>query len=155
MIKSGKNDIIVRKAEDAETGRLRELFEKVFAETFSSDTPIFEEATEGEQLYAAFLGERLAGLASIWEQDAFVHFLFVDKGARHKGVASALIQLLSSAYDQPLTLKCLLENESAMAFYRATGWKEIEKGDSDDGPYALLEYPHQPEKPITTGFNGI
>ena len=43
-------------------------------------------------------------------------------------------------YGVPLTLKCLIRNVDGMAFYRATGWKQIGNGNSDDGAYVLLRY---------------
>lgn len=109
-------------------------------DTFHTHAPVFQEATDGEQIYAALLEGSLAGFASVWEPDRFIHFLFVSPAFRHKKIGSALVKKLAEIYGLPLTLKCLLKNEDAMAFYRATGWEKIGDGISEDGAYALLRY---------------
>ncbi len=132
--------IIVREMRKHEKAQVKELFEQVFSHTFSNAVPNFEEVTKGEKLYVALLEDTVAGMASVWEPDSFIHFLFVSPAARHKNVGSTLISRLAALYDAPLTLKCLTKNTPAMAFYQATGWKELEKGVSEEGEYSLLRY---------------
>ena len=119
---------------------VKELFETVFVNTFFDPAPVFEEATDGEKIYVALLDGDLVGFASIWEPDYFVHYLFVSPTVRRKKVGSALVNSLAEIYGGPLTLKCLINNENGMAFYRATGWEKIGDGISEDGAYALLSY---------------
>lgn len=133
-------EILVRKVKPAEIEQVQRLFEEVYADTFSGSIPVFEEAVEGEQLYVALIGECIAGMASVWEPDSFIHFLFVDQRSRHKKVASTLVRKLARWYEQPLTLKCLSENTEAMAFYRATGWSESGTGLCEEGTYVLFRY---------------
>lgn len=123
-----------------ETEQVKELFETVFEETFFKHAPVFEEATDGEQIYVALLDDRIVGFASFWEPDRFVHFLLVLPAARHKKIGSLLVNNLAEIYGEPLTLKCLIRNEEGMAFYRATGWQKTGDGIGEDGAYALLRY---------------
>lgn len=132
--------IEIRRMRTDDRARVRTLFEAVYRDTFACGAPVFEDATEGEKIYAAFLGGKLAGLASVWEPDRFIHYLFVDLSARHKGVGAALVSRLAEIYGPPLTLKCLVKNEGAMAFYRATGWQEVETVPDEEGAYTLFRY---------------
>lgn len=133
-------NITIRKVEQNEIAVVRELFEKVFKETFSSQVPAFEETTRGEQIYVAVMDHKIAGMASVWEPDNFIHYLFVDSSYRNRGVGKVMVTKLAELSGSLLTLKCLIENEKGMAFYYVTGWKEIEKGMCEDGEYALLSY---------------
>ena len=133
------NRISVREIAPDEIIRVRELFESVFRETFSDHVPIFEEVTLGEHLYVATLDGSVVGIASVWEPDCYIHFLFVDSQIRNHRIGSTLISRLYEIYGS-LTLKCLVANKVGMAFYRATGWQELETGSSEDGEYVLLRY---------------
>ena len=124
-----------------EVSRVRELFESVYQETVSPSVPDFEEATAGEAVYVALLNDRVVGMATVWESDCFIHFLFVDPAARHKKVGSTLINALAQEYSRPLTLKCLVKNTGGLAFYSAIGFEEQGTGTSEDGAYLLLCYP--------------
>ena len=132
------NHVAVRKSEPDEITQVKKLFETVFENTFFEPAPIFEEATDGEQIYVALLDDNVVGFASIWEPDHFIHYLFVSPTVRRRKIASALVNRLAEIYDGPLTLKCLIGNEDGMAFYLATGWQKISEGTSKDGAYALL-----------------
>lgn len=133
-------NIVVRKMEQDENAVVQNLFETVHRAIFSDTVPIFVKATEGEQLYVALLNGWVVGMVSVWEPDSFIHYLFVDQTARHKKVGSVLVSKLAEIYDHPLRLKCLVKNVDGMAFYRATGWQEVETGFSEDGAYVLLSY---------------
>lgn len=132
--------ILVRECDPDETGAVRALFDAVYRESISAHVLSFEKATAGEKLYVALVDGRIVGMASLWEPDAFIHFLFVDPAARHKKVGSTIINALAKKCSRSLTLKCLTRNETGLAFYRATGWQELETGLSEDGPYVLLRY---------------
>ena len=134
------NHVTARKCEPDEIPQVKALFETAFVNTFFDHAPVFEEVTDGEKIYAALLNDSIVGFASIWEPDYFVHFLFVSPSFRRKKVGSALADRLAEIYDGPLTVKCLIKNETGMAFYRSTGWKQTGDGISEDGAYALLRY---------------
>lgn len=132
--------IQIRKMEPSELPQVQALFEKVYREIFSIHIPSFSDTTNGEQIYVAVLEETIVGMATVWEADAFIHYLFVDKDARGKGGGTNIVKCLAGIYEQPLKLKCLLSNEKARAFYDASGWIEEKLGDGADGPYALMRY---------------
>lgn len=100
----------------------------------------FAADTEGEVVYVYVDSTSgVVGFISIWVADTFVHHLYVDPLHRGHGVGTALLASLKGWLAAPWTLKCLDANRSAMAFYLARGWKPIGNGDSDHGPYTLLE----------------
>ena len=134
------DNMIVRTMKPLETARVQELFETVYRDTFTGNVPAFDTVTRGERIYVALLNGVIAGIATVWEPDAFIHFLFVDVRARRKGVGSAIIYKLAETYGCSLTLKCLIENSNGMAFYQATGWNKVEIGHAEEGAYALLRY---------------
>lgn len=117
----------------------RQAFQASNPETFSLSD--FESQTEGELVFLAEneCGTPL-GFISIWEADSFVHHLFVDPQHQRKGVGERLLQSLESWLPRPYRLKCLAANQSALAFYRQMGWKEIGRGDDDLGEFLLMEF---------------
>lgn len=131
---------MVRKCNPDEILEVRKLFEAVFVNTFPGHIPVFEEVTDGEEIYVALLNDNIVGFASIWEPDHFIHYLFVSPNARRIKVGSTIVSRLAEIYGVPLSLKCLVKNKDGMAFYRATGWQKTGDGSGDDGAYALLSY---------------
>ena len=120
--------------------QVRTLFARVWATSLPGHAPDLDTVTAGEALYLAWQGRHLAGLASVWEPDRFLHFLFVDPVAQRTGVGRALVAHLAACYPPPLTLKCLRCNEAALAFYRATGWRACGVGGAGLDAYVLLRY---------------
>ena len=100
----------------------------------------FECDTDGEEVYVyvSDSGE-IYGFVSIWTASSFVHHLYVDSRFRRSGVGSALLQSLDRWLPRPWSLKCLKENTAALAFYLTLGWDKTGSGESDDGPYWLLQ----------------
>lgn len=93
---------------------------------------------EGEAiLVAAADDDHPVGFLAVWEPDRFIHHLYVSKGARRKGVGTALLDAL--ALPKPWRLKCLRANSEAAAFYRTRGWVEISSGAGEEGDFAVLE----------------
>jgi hypothetical protein len=42
---------------------------------------------------------------------------------------------------KPITLKCMANNQNALAFYKSQGWSYQSEGLNEDGQYYLLVYP--------------
>lgn len=104
------------------------------------ETSDFARDTEGEALLVAVGSEdEPLGFVSVWEQDAFIHHLYVRRGSRHRGVGKELLDSLGSRLPKPWRLKCLSSNGEARAFYISQGWKEVSSDVGEDGPFALLE----------------
>ncbi|WP_246147489.1 GNAT family N-acetyltransferase [Secundilactobacillus folii] len=82
----------------------------------------FAHDSRGEALFVAVLDGQIAGFASLYRVMDFIHLLFVAPEFQHRGVGHALIQALRQEADQPLTLKCVIENEAALRFYDHEGF---------------------------------
>ncbi|MEX9251029.1 GNAT family N-acetyltransferase [Pseudenterobacter timonensis] len=100
----------------------------------------FDAATLNEQIWVAEQAGDRVGFASVSPQDNFLHNLFVDPKAQGKGVGSALLKQVQETFTSTGSLKCLVRNERATAFYRRHGWQTEATGDSPEGEYYLMHY---------------
>ncbi len=100
----------------------------------------FDAVVQDEQLWVAECGDVLAGFASVWVIDNFLHNLFVDPQWQGKGVGSLLLEQVQRSFKHSGTLKCLSRNENALRFYQHHGWKLEAQGASPDGDYWLMRY---------------
>ena len=147
-------DIIVRKMEPSEEKSVKDLFQRVYKDIFFEMAPAFDSAVQGEQIYVALYKDMLAGIATVWEPDAFIHYLFVDRDVRRKGVGRAVTDALADTYHLPLTLKCLIA-PPGNGIFRKMGWQEVETGSSREGTYALLRYAPSAPLPQKTTIRQI
>jgi GNAT superfamily N-acetyltransferase len=100
----------------------------------------FSDQTAGEVIYLAHDEcSGILGFVSIWQEDAFVHHLFVAPEHQGKGIGTMLLQSLHSWLPLPYRLKCLCENSAAHGFYLKSGWKELGKGADPLGDYTVME----------------
>jgi GNAT superfamily N-acetyltransferase len=141
-----KSDLVIRKAKEEEYDTLREIFFETRKETFHwmNSTVIhlhdFDEETEGELIIAAYVNKEMAGFISIWEEDKFIHHLFVSSDFRGYGVGKALLNEAVNVIGTPLTLKCVKENIHATNFYLSQNWR-IEKEEMNaEWPYYVMVY---------------
>ncbi len=56
-------------------------------------------------------------------------------------VGSALLQAAEATFTATGSLKCLVKNEKALAFYRKHGWRIISTGNDGEEDYYLLHSP--------------
>lgn len=98
----------------------------------------FYNVTKGEVIFFAMINNKVIGFASVWEEDKFIHNLFVHKEYRNLGVGKALIERVDNYFERPITLKCVANNNKALEFYKYSGWKIKEQGNSEDGIYYLM-----------------
>lgn len=140
--------IKVRKARESDTQQLEELFLLTRQKAFSWEKvdkfrrEDYEKATEKETVFVAEDdASTIVGFVSVWDYDTipFIHNLFVAPAHQRRGVGTLLIQNLSAWVAPPYQLKCITQNQIALAFYKKNGWIEIGQGVSDEGPYLLLE----------------
>ncbi|PCE27102.1 GNAT family N-acetyltransferase [Paraburkholderia acidicola] len=138
--------ITVRRAIPEDWPALRQLFLQGRRETFEWQAPEkfaledFDAQTQGELLLIA--EDELAhpvGFISVWEEDSFIHHLYVARSHHRRGVGTALLRALPRRPTLRYRLKCLVLNTSALAFYRACRFVEIGSGTSGDGDYVLLK----------------
>jgi GNAT superfamily N-acetyltransferase len=100
----------------------------------------YDTATRNEQVWVAEIDGHRAGFASVWESDNFLHNLFVDPQWQGHGVGSALLRHVQTTFTGTGSLKCLVQNEQALAFYQHHGWHTEARGISPEGDYWLMHY---------------
>ncbi|MGL6057015.1 MAG: GNAT family N-acetyltransferase [Culicoidibacterales bacterium] len=91
-----------------------------------------------ELIFGAFQAGSCLGFITLYEPDAFIHYLFVSECARNQGIATALVAHCREYAQRPLTLKCLLANQSGLACYEQLGFETITVGGSECAAYACL-----------------
>lgn len=101
----------------------------------------FDEATRDEKIWVADINGRCAGFASVWEQDNFLHTLFVDPDRQGSGIGSALLRHVHTTFTGTGSLKCLVKNDNALRFYQHHGWRSESRGTSPEGDYWLMHFP--------------
>jgi L-amino acid N-acyltransferase YncA len=114
----------------------------------------FAQSSIGELVHVATTpnGE-VVGFISVQPSESFVHHLYVRYDARGKGVGRQLLLSLLSLQPwlaAPWRLKCVRANQRALAFYIRFGWYEVTTGESEHGPYAVLEWEPSRVLPIAT-----
>lgn len=140
-----KNDISIQKAQKEDYDELRKIFLKTRQENFnwmeydSIKLEDFDSSTEGELILTAKIGNDIAGFVSIWEEDKFIHNLFVSSNFKRRRVGKALIDQSVKEVGLPLTLKCVRVNVNALNFYLSQGWT-IEEEVIENEPYYLMKY---------------
>ena len=77
----------------------------------------------------------IAGFASLWEADDFIHMLYILPAFQGRGVGKALLAALPDWPKRRYRLKCLVKNARAIAFYEAAGFEIIGEGPSPEGGY--------------------
>lgn len=148
---SGAN-IVVRDYREADRPFLRTLFLSSRKQGWPWLDPQnwqledFDNATFDEIILVAELRGHIAGFASLWPPDSFLHNLFVDPDYQRQGVASALLAACYPLCRATLALKCLRENLGAQQFYLHHGWKIISSGRGENGKYYLMHKTNPQEK---------
>lgn len=100
----------------------------------------FLKAVEGETILVARIGEEIAGFASVWEQDTFLHHLYVSPRFQRQGIGSRLLQACVKRFGLPMSLKCIESNAVACLFYERRGWRPREMADGPEGRYILYTH---------------
>ena len=137
----------VRAAKSTDAAAIQRFFERVIREaewlpdSARSETD-FVASSPGESVFVCYAANgELAGLLAVYVPEAFIHHLYVAPEHQRQGVGTALLGSLASWLPLPWRLKCVRANRSAQAFYQSVGWRQIGTGNSDQGPYLLLEKP--------------
>jgi len=90
----------------------------------------FDKDTEGEQIWVAVEEDEIVGFISIWSAENFIHHLYVRSENIGRGIGSALLAEAKQHFSG-LSLKCQVENKSAIAFYSSKGFiidSTVDKG---------------------------
>ncbi len=137
--------VTVRDFVESDRESLRELFVASRNATFSWASPgahkleDFDSNTPGERILVALVSANIAGFASIYEPESFLHNLFVSPQFLGLGVGGALLTHCEKYFSGVPTLKCVKLNERARRFYQSKGWTVRSEEDGPDGPYLLME----------------
>lgn len=134
--------ILVDKASEAETSSLCTLFNHARADNghfpkSAYGIAEFLRATEGEQLLVARIAGDIAGFASIWAADNFLHHLYVSPHYQRQGVGAELLKHSIRLFGLPMSLKCLEANVAACRFYQTQGWQIADRAEGPEGRYVL------------------
>lgn len=136
-------NIKIRKFENKDNYKLSEIYNDVRKQTFywldeSHFKTSFEEDTYEETIFVATVNNKIVGFISIWEEDGFVHHLYIDEEYQNRGIGKLLLNYVLEIIPYNITLKCLKRNKKAINFYSRYGFKEISHGNSEDGEYILF-----------------
>lgn len=100
-----------------------------------------DEQTQGELiLVAQNSSQEVIGFISVWENDNFIHHLYVKPSFEGKGVGRTLINALPDWGRKSYSLKCTKLNHNAIGFYQSCGFKVFSEGNDIDGEYVYFRY---------------
>lgn len=136
-------NVNIRKFENKDNYKLSEIYNDVRKQTFywlddSHFKTSFEEDTKDETIFVATVNEKVVGFISIWEEDGFVHHLYIEDQYQSRGIGKLLLDHILEISAFNLTLKCLKKNKKAIKFYYNYGFKELSQDISEDGEYILF-----------------
>lgn len=100
----------------------------------------FDGDTRGERIWVCEEGRKILGFIAVWEQNHFIHHLYVDPRCTGRGVGSLLLSHALQQIGRPAALKCISDNFRARDFYLARGWQVVAEEYSPDGPCLLMRY---------------
>lgn len=79
----------------------------------------FIEMIDVETIYIAYVEEKMMGFLTLYVPDQFIHLFFVDAKNQGAGIGSQLLNFLETdLVDGIISLKCLVYNQTAIAFYQ-------------------------------------
>jgi len=100
----------------------------------------FDLSTLNEIIWVAVYKNKVAGFISFYEEDNFIHNLYVDTKIKRKGIGSLLLNKVLENTSRPFSLKCVSKNTNALDFYLTKGWKVVLREEDDQGEYCLMRY---------------
>lgn len=98
----------------------------------------FDQDTEGEDLFVATINSLPVGFIALGQADRIIHHLYVDPDSTGRGVGSALLNASLERLGRPAHLKCLIDNDRAVQFYKQRGWVVTGEGDERHGRYYTM-----------------
>lgn len=142
------SSVKVRTMKENDRQRVAEIYqqdrERYFPWVAQPQLDDFDSDSRGEAIFVAEVDGQIAGFASLYRVMDFVHLLFVAPEFQHQGVGKSLIRALRKEATAPLTLKVVIDNESAMKFYQNQGFV-IKREDRFAVPsnYTLIDTHHK------------
>lgn len=134
--------MFIELAKKIDTPTLCALFNEARSENSSFPETAFDlteflKIVEGEKILVARMNGEIAGFASVWVRDTFLHHLYVLPRFQRQGIGGELLQKSVSLFGLPMSLKCLESNADACRFYEKMGWRPSETAESQEGRYVL------------------
>jgi GNAT superfamily N-acetyltransferase len=86
-----------------------------------------------EEVYVACADGEIVGVAALYRPGNFVHYLFVARGWRSRGLGGDLLAVVGSLAGGPISLKVDAQNLRAREFYEREGLVAFEEGRDGDG----------------------
>jgi len=145
-------EIWIRPLIETDRPALRRLYQRVRDVTFhwqpasSHRLSDFDTAHRGETVLVAVADDQPIGFAAVWPEESFIHSLFVWPEWQGRGLGRDLLRAALRLCDPARrpTLKCLVRNARARAFYEAQGWAVLVETHDPDGDYWLMAAPASP-----------
>jgi GNAT superfamily N-acetyltransferase len=137
--------LTVRQLEQSDAAAVQRLYERAVSRAVWLPAGVkadanFARSSQGEAVFVCHDPEGcLVGLLSVYVPESFIHHVYVDPEFERQGVGTVLLSSLETWLPLPWHLKCVSANASARAFYARHGWIEVGSGNSDQGPFVLLE----------------
>ena len=134
--------MLIEPAVDTDFPTLCALFNDARIDNGSFPNPKIELAdfmtqVEGEKILVARIEKNIAGFASVWTKECFLHHLYVSPQYQRQGIGGRLLLECVRAFGLPMALKCVEANIPARNFYEKMGWRAIESADGPEGRYIL------------------
>jgi ribosomal protein S18 acetylase RimI-like enzyme len=135
----------ITKFVEADRRELTAIYQTVRQDTFTwvdknlFELSSFDKDTQGELIWVAKIGSEIVGFISVWNEDNFIHHLYIKRHYQRCGIGTMLLKKVTDENDTAATLKCLKDNKAGVDFYLKNGWEVKSEGLSDEGPYLLLE----------------
>lgn len=98
----------------------------------------FDKDTRDEELLVATINTLPVGFIALNQSGDVIHHLYVDPDSSGRGVGSALLNASLERLGRPAHLKCLIDNERAVEFYRQRGWAITGEGEDRHGRYYTM-----------------
>ena len=123
--------VIVRDFVETDREALRQLFVVSRDAAFSwaaigiHKLEDFDVSTAGERILVAEHSYHPIGFASVWQDDSFLHNLFVHPRYQGLGVGTMLLAGCDKYFSGTPTPKCLKANERAKQFYQSQGGEYV------------------------------
>jgi len=139
----------IRTLQAADLPFLREFFIQIRKQTFywlpNQDYQLsdFDHQIRGEKVLVAVNDDQILGFISIYQEDNFVHHLYVVPLRQKSGVGAALLQAAELSFTGTGSLKCLAKNQPALQFYQRQGWQNQGQFLTGDNAYILLHKPKE------------
>jgi GNAT superfamily N-acetyltransferase len=100
----------------------------------------FRGSIQDEEIWVAEAPDAIAGFVSIYLPQRFIHSLYVRPDRHRQGIGRALLDRALGRCGGHAALKCQEANRAACQFYLRLGWRPMDWGWSEAGPWIMFAY---------------